>query len=660
MKTPYLLFFTLSLLLISTNLLSQNAFYEAQYLAMLDVDKIKSIKDSLNLTDMEKNEIDSLELFLKKPFDRKVHPINLDIIRNVVNNYNSYVEVYNASLALTNGKNTENLALTLIPSLLAGNFSLTDTAQSNILDGITKYYAEEFKKAQTITYMKAFEATAGQIGELRILFPESYKKLQRADPSKFPDLGNEYKEIFNEDLKNIWPNLLTYVEGFPEEALPDYQLTLLKGKNLTQIKRHSFYYPAVISSEMIAKLIENQHPVEVLNYIDDKYYSEDSLSSKSAGNTIAKVIHGINLLQSNLRDTAQVINSGFSNVWISLEQLKQLNTEKEIELFFALLYQQDNIYFDHLFKDIDIDITKIEDQRKIIKDKISPLISLLNTIQQAGKSYEKKEIPEVLEKYLQANIDLIIKLKFNEDDADLTKYVKIAQHLVHVYSGIKNADYSNTAYYALRILDDLLEANENYQATIYKIEEYGSFMSEVINAENSDEVKEIITKFASQPSSYILKRTYRHTFSVTGQPGYFVSAEKLRHQDDWSFVSGITLPIGLEYTFKPKPDLNHTRGSIGLFFQLTDLGAILNFRLDDDTSELPDQVTFKQVFSPGASINYGFKNSPLTLAVGYQYTPELREISLQDGSEKFVNGDRLFLRLAWDIPLINIANSKSM
>jgi hypothetical protein len=110
-------------------------------------------------------------------------------------------------------------------------------------------------------------------------------------------------------------------------------------------------------------------------------------------------------------------------------------------------------------------------------------------------------------------------------------------------------------------------------------------------------------------------------------------------------------------TFKNKAGKENS-SSVGIFAQIVDLGAVLNFRIGDSTSTLPDKIEFKQIFSPGISINYGFNNSPLNIGVGYQYSPELRKIS-KNGNEIYPNGNRLFLRLAWDIPLLNIAKSKT-
>src|SRR3546814_5347639 len=66
---------------------------------------------------------------------------------------------------------------------------------------------------------------------------------------------------------------------------------------------------------------------------------------------ISMTIHGVNFLQSNLRDTSKTMGDRFSNVWIDLEQLSMLDTEREIRYFVGCLYQQDRSFFNALYDD---------------------------------------------------------------------------------------------------------------------------------------------------------------------------------------------------------------------------------------------------------------------------------------------------------------------
>jgi hypothetical protein len=79
--------------------------------------------------------------------------------------------------------------------------------------------------------------------------------------------------------------------------------------------------------------------------------------------------------------------------------------------------------------------------------------------------------------------------------------------------------------------------------------------------------------------------------------------------------------------------------------------------LNDSKNELPQQLTFKQIFSPGIFVNFAFRNTPLTLGAGIQYIPELRKVTV-DNIETSSNSLRGMLRLSWDIPLVKIGSKK--
>src|SRR3546814_17450345 len=105
-----------------------------------------------------------------------------------------------------------------------------------------------------MTYMKSLAATAGKIGELRILFPATYQKLKNADPSRFPDLGAGYKEVFNADLKNAWPNLLVYIEEYPRRSVPDSGMVLLKKERILAIQKHNAFFPLLIATQLLEEI----------------------------------------------------------------------------------------------------------------------------------------------------------------------------------------------------------------------------------------------------------------------------------------------------------------------------------------------------------------------------------------------------------------------
>jgi len=654
-----LLFLSL-LAIITTGVFSQNAYYDAIYLNTISkkaLDQIITANNSryILLSEDESEQIGNAQKFIANPFDKTISEFSLDPVRSAINKYNTLLKSEYSTGGYSAFSGAASL-MGLIPSALSGDFSLSAEEQTKILDGLTKYYSEEFKKAQLLSYMNTFESTIGEVGELQVLFPSTYNKLKNTNPSKFPELGDEYKDIFNQDLKSLLDNLISHIDTHKVNSPIEDKLKLLNYENIDKIRKSNYYGGLRISADIGSKLINSYHPVDLFNYLDSKYYSDsillDKKKSRSFDQKLALILHGVNLMQSNLLDTTKSPNTQFSNIWLGTEEFKKLNTNREWTYFAGLLYQQDKDFFSEYFFAPPVSITNENIEK--VKQTFTSMLTGLIEIQNFRSELDDSNLSDNYLKYMTFISEVLEEA--NNTNEDLSTFFKLSNYTLNVYDNARSKDYNNSIHYTILILNEFLGEQENYLEVMYTLDQYGTFMTDVINSENSDEVKDVIKKHAAPPASFNLKREYLNTFSITGQPGYFASYEKL--SGEWSFVSGITLPMGFEYTRKLKSGQSNS-GSLGLFLQVIDLGAMLNFRVDNSTSTLPDKVEFSQMFSPGGSLNYGFKNSPLNIGIGYQYTPELRKVTLADGNEFYPNGHRWFVRLAWDIPLINIGKSKS-
>lgn len=642
--------------------MAQNAYYDALFFKTISKDGLTEIEKSngkgIFLTDEEITQIGYAKDFLDNPFKDFSTEFDVSSVRSALNKYNR-------AFAFTGGMGFNGGgALGIIANAISGDFSLSAEDQTKVLDGLTKYYAEEFKKAQLLTYMQTFESTIGEVGELQVLFPNTYEKLKNTNPSKFPELGDEYKEIFSQDLKALLDNLINHVENHKNTDALEGKLKFLNSTNTALIKSKPYYGSLKLSADISSKLVNNYHPVDLFNYLDGTYYKPSYLTSASKlDEKLGLIIHGVNLFQKNLLDTTKTKSTQFSNVWLNYEEFNKINTLEEWKFFAGLIYQQDKEYFKKIIFDptiVNFDFSKSEMEK--IKNVYVSILSSLNIIQEFRNSFDEDALNNNYVEYMEIVLDVfqeIIKTEAFEragfDYDDISKFLKISDYTLQIYDNARSNDYSNSIYYVTLILNEILDANATYLETMQQIDQYGTFMTDVINSENSDEVKEVIKKHAAPPASFILKREYAKTFSITGQPGYFISTENI--EGNWGFVSGISLPMGFEYTWKLKKGQENS-SSFGIFAQLIDLGAMLNFRVSDSTSTLPEKVEFSQIFSPGGSLTYGFNNSPLTIGLGYQYTPELRQVTLENGNEVYSKGHRIFLRFAWDIPFLNIWKSK--
>jgi hypothetical protein len=135
----------------------------------------------------------------------------------------------------------------------------------------------------------------------------------------------------------------------------------------------------------------------------------------------------------------------------------------------------------------------------------------------------------------------------------------------------------------------------------------------------------------------------------------------------WERVVGRTHGLELEDVFSLAPTLSvgvqlhwsvGTRAAERLFvyFPLVDVGNVISVRLgstDDDTltnlEPLPD-ITWAQLFAPGAYVGLSLGRSPFDLGLGFNYVPALRRVSGDDGFD--VSVIRLGLFLSVDVTLM--------
>jgi len=173
---------------------------------------------------------------------------------------------------------------------------------------------------------------------------------------------------------------------------------------------------------------------------------------------------------------------------------------------------------------------------------------------------------------------------------------------------------------------DLRSSNE-------AINKYAKLMASIILAEDSNDIKNILDEVALKTGGYLVKQKSVFSGGVSFYPGIEFGSERIdsapgQPSSDGTYI-GATLPIGVELALGT--DWNPI-GAIGLFIQVLDLGAVLNYSLsnDDDLVGANANFGFEQVLSPGGYLTFHFTNSPLTIGAGVSYSPSLREIGQPD------------------------------
>lgn len=245
------------------------------------------------------------------------------------------------------------------------------------------------------------------------------------------------------------------------------------------------------------------------------------------------------------------------------------------------------------------------------------------------------------------------------EDHDSDQLLRLLDVMSSVGLSIQQKNYTTimvgiTALLAEVILDDSIKPYRQ------KLMRYGALVAGLAQAESPEEVSRAFQASTLPPGSASIKKLNKRTFALTSYIGGFVGAERLRDVDrnPDKGTLGVTIPIGLSVSWGLSSE---DKGAITIFASLIDLGAFGAFRLADSTFETLPAVELKNLFAPGGYLVYDFKRTPISIGVGVQFGPNVREFRREmafDGTAivrpASVNGYRISGFLAMDLPLLNL------
>lgn len=187
------------------------------------------------------------------------------------------------------------------------------------------------------------------------------------------------------------------------------------------------------------------------------------------------------------------------------------------------------------------------------------------------------------------------------------------------------------------------------KTVISYLQKYGDFIADLIDAEEGQQVEDLLNNIADPPGSSRIKRTQQLTVGLNAYLGGNVGWERWTNsrivQADDGYVSlAPSIPVGISISrlFGPK------KRSFSLFISFLDLGGLLTLRPDSDTFGEPE-LNFRNVFKPGLQVQYNIPKSPFYLALGGQYGPQV--LGLTDDTNVSYASTRLFFGFGVDVPI---------
>jgi hypothetical protein len=291
------------------------------------------------------------------------------------------------------------------------------------------------------------------------------------------------------------------------------------------------------------------------------------------------------------------------------------------------------------------------------------------------------------DKVVKLNLDSALTIVFkitNETsslatDINRKNYSSAVNHVVTIYNlvrtkpleadvhelSLKGGGKDEASVQALKKMEN---ASEVSQDLLQKLAQYGAFISTVAAAKNAEEVEKAIEVAALPSGSSRIKRETPFNVSLNGYTGIFFGYEKIIGVKNNTISInnyGITAPIGVaistgSHSFAFAWPGNEGHWSYSLFISLIDIGAVASFRFQnsDSISQVPT-IKLKDIFSPGLFFSIGFPKCPLSLNMGAQVGPNLRNVNGKDDQGNIVNlyQENVYWRfsasLVVDIPIFN-------
>ena len=515
------------------------------------------------------------------------------------------------------------------------------------------------KQELTVAFFNRFKKFAAEHPEFQVLFPKTTDNLSHLLTYAYPQMLPALRKGFFEDLNQITYHLDDVIE------LPKYRLLL---KDFPEVRI------AIRSIKLVRGLETGAYqPADLI-----KKFAALTEWDEPGSNTFKNTGSAIKLAEvfsESLR------NKNKDSIWVSAKEVEAyLSDVSFLKLYLGLIYQK------IVEKDIQLhrnngDITSVAqiiadraDNLFLFESKVSEFTALADKVVASYLEIKSKKdsaiklTNEDIHTYISTAVDIadyafsIAKLVDNK--LETGGYSSVIHKTNDLYKDIYSAQYTqavNDAVDILRELHDLTKksANTGSAATngaldkkhsldtlltfIDKVKPYALFMANIVESNNEEGIAAALDNVILPVGSSSIKKHALGNVSIQSYLGAFYSFSHKKadfNEGAWHDHFGVTAPIGISYT--PGFLSWEKYGSVSLFASLIDLGAIVDYKLKQDS--IPNnsggntaainkdyEIKLGQIFSPGFHLVYGVGgNLPLALGIGGQYGPGLSKITAEN------------------------------
>jgi hypothetical protein len=576
-------------------------------------------------------------------------------------------------------------------------------------DGLAQFMIKRAEEEMSVYFFQKLEKLFGIYPEFKVFFPNTIQLLRRIELNNYSNYLQSLQQSFESDCIELSGRLMRL------EYLQDNTQCIGNAKQVKECKERMDAYKKFFASEegfnylsflfITDKFIKETNPADIISqYTDYVIAKKDTADQLNGGpNGIVKYspndTYFIPTLKLSKLISENLKNTDANEVYASPADIKtMLNNDSILNIYLGLLYEVNrapaySISFgtekDSLSGIINRYAT--EEGGNNIIGYFKDVINQTNTINQNIIEIRKKLAVNGVFTYVDytnyyrsltgffktaSNTD-----KLKQDILDRDNLIKIqhglqlAEYAGNIYFDVSTNNYGSAIFNVVAILDATLKQNFRFRQEFLK---YGTFIGNVAQAKSSDEVESAIDAAVLPVGSSRIKKQSAFNISINSYLGLYGGAENFKvvlpgngdsnGKDNWKPTLGITAPIGVAlswglYSYKSSQKIKE-EGSISLFVPLIDIGAFVNFRLEDENTALLPEVSLSNIIAPGAYLIYGFPNAPFSIGGGLQLSPSLRKITkanatVDPNNPPVANIDkgnayRFSVFFAVDIPFFNI------
>jgi hypothetical protein len=542
---------------------------------------------------------------------------------------------------------------------------------TNIADGFARFIVKRAKTELNTAFFEKFRKTISDSSfrDFQTLFPRTYITFTVIGDRiyQYDAYIQMLRESFEADLRTLPANLPTIIANHPAffAERPDLKAFL----------ESSFY--------LAQGLINDIHPGDLLaNFPVEKLEDSSLINMKGS-------IMTLQLFSESLRNPAGEDKE--RTYWVTEGEVRTLLSDATFTRMYLGLVRQravnapyDSIPFrgkttTNLVRAMDsVNPDRLSEWHQSYRDYLTGFVtkaSLINRLIPALKNPVSDSVRYAqYYTFISTSTDLIEQclnagslpgLSFLTIKTDLKPAFEVVRAVSSAGLDVTRRNYSSAISNVLYVYRIIFVNNKNaigqldaapaekcidVSATFDNLFRFGSFMASIVQAGSSEEIAHALESAAMPAGSSRIKKYASINVCLNAYVGPYLGFEQIRGYDPPTFTLnsyGLTAPIGVAFS------TGFSGMSASAFLSLIDIGAVASFRFANDSVAQVPTIQLADIVSPGLFFSFGLPSVPISVNLGAQMGPNLRQVTTEENNYANSVYFRYSISVVVDIPLFN-------